>query len=97
MALRVSSEVEPVSGSTTSTVSPSVARVVFADDEDDSTVVRVIGSRPFTVTLPARFTRSDSTLTEMTSPRPGSENQVKTWVGAALWRRSWKCSPPSST
>ena len=32
-------------------------------------------------------------------PQPGTYRdwQVKTWVGAALWRRSWKCSPPSST
>ena len=30
-------------------------------------------------------------------PRPGSEYQVKTWVGAASCRRSWKWNPPSST
>jgi hypothetical protein len=53
----------------------------------DSIVAFVSGSRPRTSTRPVRRERSDSTLSEMMSPRPGSENQVSTWLGALAWFR----------
>ena len=82
VALRSWSEVSPVSRSTTSRTSLSVARSTVALVAADSTVVLASGSRPRTSTRPARRWRSLSTLTEMMSPRPGSENHVSTCFGA---------------